>query len=62
MVRDGSRFIASVVPTAEFGPELLTVATQAMAVPVVAVAGAVSETEMSPGEEEISFTSGDWKM
>ena len=34
------------------------VATQVMAVPVVAVEGAVSETERSAGEEDRSFTGG----
>ena len=62
MMSEGSRLIASTAPDAEFGPEFFTDATHWTAVPVGAVAGAVSEIERSAGAEERSFTNGDWKI
>ena len=61
-IKEESRFRANAAPCAGFGPLLLIVATHEMAVPVLAVAGAVSVTERSAGDADRSCTSGDWKM
>jgi hypothetical protein len=61
-MREESRLRAKVAFSAWFGPWLLTVATKEIGVPVVAAVGAVREIERSAGDEEMSFTSGPWKI